>query len=62
MVIAGRRTEDHCLRREIRIGSKSHFVSGDWENSLEISSIVTAVKDENLGGVKWGGIRGEVHG
>ena len=35
-------------------------MSGDWENSLETSSIVTEVKDEKLGGVKGGGIWGEV--
>jgi hypothetical protein len=36
-------------------------VSGDWENNLETSSIlVTAVKDEKLGGVKRGGIWGGV--
>ena len=29
MVIVGRRTEEHCLRRELGIGSKSQFVSGD---------------------------------
>ena len=60
LVIVGRRTEEHCLRSEMGIGSKSQFVSGDWENSLETSSIVTAVKDEKLGGVKGGGIWGEV--
>ena len=29
LVIVGRRTEEHCLRSEMGIGSKSQFVSGD---------------------------------
>jgi hypothetical protein len=56
LIIVGRRTEEHCLRREVGIGSNSKFVSGDWNKSLSTSSIVTAVKDEKLGGVKGGGI------
>jgi len=41
------------------MGSKSQLVSGDWERSLETSSMVTQVKDEKLGGVNGGGKWGE---
>jgi len=30
-------------------------MSGDWERSLETSSVAAQVKDEELGGVKGGG-------
>jgi len=48
------------FKRDVRIGSKSQLVSGDWERSLETSSVVTQMKDEKLGGVKGGGKWGEV--
>jgi hypothetical protein len=60
LVIVGRRTEEQCLIREVGIGSNSQFISGDCDNSLETSSIVTAVKDEKLRGMKGGGIWKEV--
>ena len=57
LVIVGNRTEEHCLRREEGIGSKSQLVSGDWNSSLETSPIERGVKDENSGGVAGGGGR-----
>ena len=51
LVIVGRRTDEHCFRREVGIGSKSQLVSGESDTSLEISSMVTEVKVEKLGGV-----------
>jgi hypothetical protein len=57
LVIVGR-TEEHCIRREVEIGSKSQFV-GETEIKeayIETSSILTKVKDEKLGGVKGCGI------
>ena len=55
LVIVGRRTDEHCFRREVGIGSKSQLVSGESE-SLEISSKVTREEEENCGGVTGGGM------
>jgi len=60
LVIAGSRKGEHCFKRDVAIGSKSQFVSGDWERSLETSSVVTQGEDEKLGGVKGRGKWGEV--
>ena len=35
LVIVGRRTEEHCFRREVGIGSKSQLVSGESVSSLD---------------------------
>ena len=51
LVIVGRRTDEHCFKREVGIGSKSQLVSGESDSSLEISSIVTGAKEEKCGGV-----------
>jgi hypothetical protein len=56
LVIVGRRTDEHCFRREIGIGSKSQLVSGESDRSLEISSMVTGLKEEKFGGVVGGGM------
>ena len=57
LVVVGRRTDEHCFRREVGIGSKSHqLVSGESESSFEISSIVTEEKEEKCGGVTGGGM------
>ena len=56
LVIVGRRTDEHCLRREVGIGSKSLLVSGESDSSFEISSIVTGAKEEKCGGVTGEGI------
>ena len=45
LVIVGRRTDEHCFRREVGIGSKSQLVSEESDSSLEISSIVTGAKE-----------------
>ena len=58
-VIVGRRTDEHCLRREVGIGSRSQFVSGDWDSSFETSSTLIGLRDEKLGGVTGGGRWGE---
>ena len=50
LVIVGRGTDEHCFRREVGIGSKSQLVSGESDNSFEISSIVTGAKEEKCGG------------
>ena len=55
-VIVGRRTDEHCFRREVGIGSKSQLVSGESVSSSEISSIVTGAKGEKCGGVTGGRI------
>jgi len=60
LVIVGSRIWEHCFKRDVGTGSKSLLVSGDWERSLETSSVVTQVKDEKLSGVKGGGKWGEV--
>ena len=51
LVIVGRRTDKHCFRSEVGIGSESQLVSGESDSSLEISSIVTGAKEEKCGGV-----------
>ena len=56
LVIAGRRTDEPCFRREMGIGFKSQLVSGESDSSLEISSIVTGAKEEKCGGVTGGGM------
>ena len=38
-VIVGR-TDLHCLRREVGIGSRSHEVSGELDKSAETSAMV----------------------
>ena len=55
LVIVGRRTDEHCFRREVGIGSKSQLVSGESKSSLEISSMVTVVKQ-----VRWSNRRKNV--
>ena len=50
LVIVGRRTDEHCFRREVGIGSKSQLVSGESDRSLEISSMVTGANDEKFDG------------
>ena len=52
----GKRTDEHCFRREVGIGSKSQLVSGESVSSLEISSIVTGATVEKCGGVTGGGM------
>ena len=39
-VIEGRRTDLHCLRDEVGIGSRSQEVSGELDKSAENPSIV----------------------
>ena len=56
LVNVGRRTDEHCFRREVGIGSKSQVVSGESDSSSEISSIVTEAKVEKCGGVTGGGL------
>ena len=51
LMIVGRRTDEHCFRREVEIGSKSQLVSGESVSRLEISSMVTGAKVEKCGGV-----------
>ena len=56
LVIVGMKTDEHCIKTEVGIGSKSQLVSGESESSLEVSSIVTGAKEENCGGVTGGGM------
>ena len=39
-VIVGRRTDLHCLRREVGIRSRSHKMSGEVDKSAETSAMV----------------------
>ena len=57
-VIEGR-TDLHCLRNEVGIGSRSQEVSGEPDKSAENSSIVARWKQGNSGGLKAGGRCGE---
>ena len=58
-VIVGRRTDLHCLRSEVGIGSKSQEVSGEIDRSAETSLMVAGWKKESSGGLKAGGRCGE---
>ena len=51
LVIVGRRTDEHCFRREVGTGSKSQLVSEESQSFLEIPSMVTEAKEEKCGGV-----------
>mgnify|MGYP003536654949 FL=1 len=58
-VIVGRRTDLHCLRREVGIGSRSQEVSGELDKSAETSAMVAGWKKDSSGGLKTGGRCGE---
>ena len=58
-VIVGRRTDLHCLRSEVGIGSRSQEVSGELDKSAETSAMVAGWKKESSGGLKAGGRCGE---
>ena len=58
-VIVGRRTDLHCLRREVGIGSRSHEVSGELDKSAETSAMVAGWKKDSSGGLEAGGRYGE---
>ena len=58
-VIVGRKTDLHCLRREVGIGSRSQEVSGELDKSAETSAMVAGWKKESSGGLKAGGRCGE---
>ena len=50
-VIVGRRTDLHCLRREVEIGSRSQEVSGELDKSAETSAMVAGWKKDSTGGL-----------
>ena len=58
-VIVGRRTDLHCLRSEVGIGSRSQEVSGELDKSSETSAMVAGWKKDSSGGLKAGGRCGE---
>ena len=58
-VIVGSRTDLHCLRSEVVIGSRSQEVSGELDKSAETSTMVAGWKKESSGGLKAGGRCGE---
>ena len=45
MVIVGRRTDEHCFRGEVGIGSKSQLVSRESDSSVEILARDNDVSD-----------------
>jgi len=55
---SGSRILEHCFKIHVETGSISQLVSGNWEKSLETSSVVTQMKDEKFSEVngrgKWG--------
>ena len=57
-VIVGR-TDLHCLRREVGIGSRSQEVSGELDKSAETSAMVAGWKKVSSGGLETGGRCGE---
>ena len=46
-VIVGRKTDLHCLRREVGIGSRSKEVSGELDKSAETSAMVAGWKNDS---------------
>ena len=58
-VIVGSRTDLHCLRSEVGIGSRSQEVSGELDKSAETSAMVAGWIKESSGGLKAGGRCGE---
>ena len=50
LVIVGGRTDLHCLRSEVGMGSSSEDESDELVKRVEISSIVAGWKEERLGG------------
>ena len=58
-VIEGSRTELHCLRSEVGIGSRSQEVSGELDKSAETSAMVVGCLKENSGGLNVLGRCGE---
>ena len=58
-VIVGRRTDLHCLRREVGIGSRSQEVSGELDKSADTSAMVAGWKKDSSGGLEAGGRCGE---
>ena len=57
-VIVGR-TDLHCLRSEVGIGSRSQEVSGELDKSSETSAMVAGWKKDSSVGLKAGGRCGE---
>ena len=58
-VIEGRRTDLHCSRSEVGIGSRSQEVSGELDKSAETSAMVAGWKKDSSGGLGAGGRCGE---
>ena len=58
-VIVGRRTDLHCLRREVGIGSRSQKVSGELDKSAETLAKVAGWNKDSSGGLEAGGRCGE---
>ena len=56
LVMVGRSMEEHFLRSDVGMGSRSHCLSGDWRSSLETSSIVAGRKEMRSSGED-GGVR-----
>jgi hypothetical protein len=54
LVMTGERTDIHCFRREVGIGSRSQNLSGDERMILVTSSLVTGWNSNRLVGVDGG--------
>ena len=54
-VIVGIRTDLHCLRREVGIGSRSQEKLGELDKSAETSAMVAGWKKDSSGGLEAGG-------
>jgi len=50
LVIVGMRTEEHCLRSQVGIGSESHRLLGQLKRIFEISDSDAGLKVEKSGG------------
>ena len=56
LVMMGVRTEEHCLRSQVGIGSESDCLLGQLCKILEISDSEASLKVEKVGGVVGGGL------
>jgi len=53
LVIAGTRSAEHSVRRQVRIGSESHCLLGQLNRILQISDSEAGLKVEKSGGCYW---------
>ena len=56
LLMTGMRTEEHCLKSQVGIGSESDCLLGQLCKILEISDSEAGLEVEKVGGVVGGGL------